>query len=231
MQAALILDLRERAEPSRATLCCVPEVDDVVARARRGDEAAFRQLFVKHRGDVARLVFRMMGTSTDLEDVVQEVFLHVHRSLRYFRGRSKFTTWLHRVTVNVVLMQRRTARSRPNLVGLEPQDVQPDGRAAPDDDVARLERVRAFRRLLARLTDKKRTVFILHELEGVSPAEIAKIVGVPVLTVRTRLFYARRELSRLLRDEPALESFAQELEGGGAIQEVALARGPLEETR
>ena len=68
--------------------------------------------------------------------------------------------------------------------------------------------MRAFQRLLARLADKKRIVFVLHELEGMSPAEIADVVGAPVLTVRTRLFYARRELEAMLAEEPTLAGLA-----------------------
>jgi RNA polymerase sigma-70 factor (ECF subfamily) len=71
--------------------------------------------------------------------------------------------------------------------------------------------VAAFYRLLDRMSDKKRAVFVLHELEGLSPSEVAKVVSAPVLTVRTRLFYARRELLEMLRDEPALEFVAREL--------------------
>ena len=82
--------------------------------------------------------------------------------------------------------------------------VADDGQTLPDDDVERLERMRAFQRLLARLADKKRVVFILHELEGMSPSEISEVVGAPVLTVRTRLFYARRELEAMLEEEPTL---------------------------
>jgi RNA polymerase sigma-70 factor (ECF subfamily) len=74
----------------------------------------------------------------------------------------------------------------------------------PDDDADRRARVRVFAKLLDQLAEKKRTVFILHELEGVSPQEIATIVGAPVLTVRTRLFYARRELEELMANEPSL---------------------------
>jgi RNA polymerase sigma-70 factor (ECF subfamily) len=70
--------------------------------------------------------------------------------------------------------------------------------------------VRAFHRLLDRLSEKKRVVFVLHELEGLAPGEIAKIVGSPVLTVRTRLFYARRELLAMLAEEPALTTLAAE---------------------
>jgi RNA polymerase sigma-70 factor (ECF subfamily) len=177
----------------------------LVARAAAGDRAAFRALYMKHRADVARLVFRMMGARSDLEDVVQEVFLQMHRSLGDFRGQSKFSTWLHRVTVNVVLMQRRAARCRPVYAEEPSAETTMDDRAAlPDEAAEQRERMRAFGRLLDRLADKKRVVFVLHDLEGLPPAEIARIVGAPVLTVRTRLFYARREIEGLLAEEPAL---------------------------
>jgi RNA polymerase sigma-70 factor, ECF subfamily len=179
--------------------------DRTIARAVAGDTSAFRSLYERHRGDVARLVYRMLGPRSDIEDVIQEVFVQVYKSLRDFRGQSKFSTWLHRVTVNVVLMYRRAARSRPVFADdaiadalLHSDDI------APDEDAERRERVRAFGRLLGRLGDKKRIVFVLHELEGIAPSEIARIVGAPVLTVRTRLFYARRELERMLGEEPSL---------------------------
>lgn len=190
----------------------------VLRRAVAGDANAFREIFVRHRSDVARLVYRMLNGPGDLEDVVQEVFVQVFRSLKDFRGQSKFSTWLHRVTVNVVLMHRRSARSRPVLTEEAPSDVVTDERQPlPDEDAERCERMRAFQRLLARLAEKKRVVFVLHELEGLAPAEIAEIVGAPVLTVRTRLFYARRELTAMLGDEPSLEnlraSFTKDDEG------------------
>ena len=183
----------------------VSEADDLVSRAAGGDRAAFRGIYQRHRADVARLVYRMLGGSSDVDDVVQEVFFQVHRSLKDFRGQSKFTTWLHRVTVNVVLMHRRAARSRPAFSEEAPPDVTPDDQLlAPDEDADRRARIRAFAGLLDKLADKKRVVFVLHDLEGVSPQEISKIVDAPVLTVRTRLFYARRELEALITEEPAL---------------------------
>jgi RNA polymerase sigma-70 factor (ECF subfamily) len=187
------------------------EEEELIARAVGGDTVAFRALYTRHRADVARLVYRMIGGQSDLDDVVQEVFFQVFRSLKDFRGQAKFSTWLHRVTVNVVLMHRRAARSRPTYAEEQAQDLTPDDdQSAPDEDADRRERVRAFGRLLDRLADKKRIVFVLHELEGMAPAEIAKAVGAPVLTVRTRLFYARREIEAMLAEEPALAS----LKGG-----------------
>ena len=188
--------------------------DDVAALVRRaqgGDRAAFAVLFRDHRRIVLGIVYRMLGPTADMEDVVQEVFLQVHKSLGEFRGDAKFSTWLHRVTVNVVLMVRRAARSRPVFAPEPPVDVSVDRRMLPDEDAARTRRVVAFYGLLDRLADKKRLVFELHELEGKSPAEISEIVGAPVLTVRTRLFYARKELCEMMRSEPSLEAFVDDV--------------------
>jgi len=197
------------------------EEEALVGRAAAGDEAAFRQLYENHRAHVARLVYRMLGTRCELEDVIQEVFVQVYRSIKDFRGQAKFGTWLHRITINVVLMHRRSARSRPVFVTAPPEEkAAAEVELRPDDDAERRERVRAFGRLLDQLADKKRIVFVLHELEGLAPSEIAKIVGAPVLTVRTRLFYARRELEAMLATEPSLASmgvsFSKASEAGEA---------------
>ena len=203
-------DLRQ-ARPVTGKLQLVAELSELIERCKAGDGLAFREVFRNHRADVARLVQRMTGRPSDLEDIVQEVFLQVYRSIKDFRGQSRFSTWLYRVTVNVVLMQRRAAKSRPVLHEAPEDGFGADLRDLPDDQVARARRVSAFYRLLDRLSDKKRAVFVLHELEGMSPSEIAKVVSAPVLTVRTRLFYARRELLALLREEPSLEVVAREL--------------------
>ncbi|MEO8905682.1 MAG: sigma-70 family RNA polymerase sigma factor [Polyangiaceae bacterium] len=187
------------------------ELTELIERCKAGDGSAFREVFRDHRTDVARLVQRMTGRPGELEDIVQEVFLQVYRSIKDFRGQSRFSTWLYRVTVNVVLMQRRAARSRPVLQEASDESFGSDSRDLPDDQVARSRRVAAFYRLLDRLSDKKRAVFVLHELEGLPPNEVAKVVNAPVLTVRTRLFYARRELLEMLRDEPALAGVAREV--------------------
>lgn len=194
------------------------EPDELLARCRAGERAAFAELFTRYRGDVSRLVFRMLGPRGDVEDLVQEVFLQVHRSMREFRGDARFTTWLHRVTVNVVLMARRAAKSRPVFVGEPPDETVRDAGLLPDEDAARRERLRAFDRCLERLSEKKRTVFVLHELEGMAAVEIGAIVEAPVLTVRTRLFYARRELAEFMRAEPTLVAFASALERGGSVE-------------
>ena len=186
--------------------------EPLVERARRGDERAFRQLYEKHRHTVARLVIRMAGPGADVEDLVQEVFLQVFRSIGSFRGEARFTTWLYRLTLNVVRMHFRRQRSRPRATEPLPvslSDTRPS--SVPDEAAERAERVRVLYRLLDRLSDKKRTVLVLHDFEGLPAERIAEIVGAPVLTVRTRLFYARKELYQALAEEPALAPIVEQL--------------------
>mgnify|MGYP001393578524 CR=1 FL=1 len=191
------------------------QVDDaLVSRARSGDASAFREIFVRHRSDVARIVYRMIGLSSDVEDVVQEVFLHVYRSLPSFRGDSRFSTWLYRLSVNVTRMHLRRARSRPRFSDVEVPEGPREGgppTETPDVVAERGERVRTLYRLLEALSEKKREVLVLHDFEGVPAKEISDIVGAPVLTVRTRLFYARKELYAAMSAEPSLAGVVEAL--------------------
>lgn len=179
----------------------------LISRAQGGDTKAFGQLFARHQGTVSRIVYRMIGPSADVEDVVQEVFLNVYRSLPSFRGESKFSTWLYRLATNVTRMHLRRGRSRPRFADVDVPETRNDG-APPETpyvQVERADRVRALYRLLDRLSEKKREVLVLHDLEGVPAKEIAVTLEIPVLTVRTRLFYARKELYAALAAEPSLE--------------------------
>lgn len=188
-------------------------LDPLIARAQAGDEAAFRELFIAHRETVARIVHRYMGPSSEVEDVVQDVFVHVYRSIAKFRGDSKFTTWLYRLTANVTKMHLRKKRSRPRTVDVPVPDRQPEDAPVetPDLAIARQRRIDALYRLVDRLSEKKREVLVLHDFEGLSAKDIADRVDAPVLTVRTRLFYARKELYAALAEEPALEQLVEQL--------------------
>lgn len=206
-------------------------VDELVRRSRAGDRAAFAQLYREYRQSIARLVFRMTGRSNEVEDTVQEVFLQAYRSLGDFRGQSKFSTWLHRVAVNVILMARRAHHKRPNVLDT-PLELErsPDQRLLPDEDASRLRRVAAFRSLLEKIPEKKRIVYILHDIEGMPPTEIATIVDAPVLTVRTRLFYARRELIKLMRRDPTLAQLVEEIALDGRQSDEPLSAAGEEES-
>ncbi len=210
--------------------------DPLIARAQAGDEKAFGELFVRHRGDVTRLVYRVLGPSSDVEDVVQDVFVHVYRSLPKFRGDAKFSTWLYRLTLNVARMHLRRGRSRPRFADVEVPEARRDGKPPETPDLVheRGERVRALYALLETLSEKKRTVLVLHDLEGMPAKEIAEVVDAPVLTVRTRLFYARKELYAAIAGDPhlrpAVEAVLPDLPGkpglGPSAKKAQRARRP-----
>jgi len=180
--------------------------EGLVEACQRGDEAAFRSLYLAHRSEVHRVVFRLLGPSDELEDIVQEVFLQVYRSINNFRGQAKFSTWLHRVAVNVTLQHLRRRRS---TISIRPDDRV--GERLTDESLTRTphehyettDRVRAVYQVLDELSPKKRAVLVMHDMEGKSAKEVAELVGAPIFTVRTRLFYARREFYKKIVAHPA----------------------------
>ena len=191
----------------------VEEEDDLVERAQRGDRAAWDTLLRKHRDDVVRIAFRHVGPSRDLEDVVQEALVQVYRSLHTFRGQARFSTWLYRVVSNVAKMHLRAKGSRPALAGETAQQIERDDPRATraDQEAERLRRVRALYALLDRLSEKKREVLVLHDFVGLAPKDIAERVDAPIMTVRTRLFYARRDLYAAMESDSELRELCDEL--------------------
>ncbi len=194
-RSTLTLDARTMAD-ARA---------DVIDRARAGDASAFRELWAQHHRGVTRQLTFLVPRS-DLEDVLQDVFIEVFRSIKRFEGKSAFTTWLYRVTVHVAMKSRRKhTRSRLDIVEEVP-DRADDG-PQPVDVSLSSERQARVEALLEQLSPKKRAVLVMHDLQGVDAQQIAQILETNVLTVRTRLFYARRELEVLARNDPALAEF------------------------
>ncbi len=176
------------------------EIAALIASARAGDPAAFRSLFRLHVGIVRRLVYRLVGSSPDLDDLVQTVFVEGFKSLPSFRGESMFSTWLGRIAVRVTM--RSVARPRPRFERLEAVRDAADPRPRPDDAAAERESVLRIDDLLSTLKPKKRAAFVLHALEGYSIEETAAIVGVSAPAVKLRVAEARRELERKLRNDP-----------------------------
>lgn len=182
---------------------------DLIERARGGEAAAFRELYAAHHRQVARQLAFLVPRA-DLEDVLQDVFLEVFRSISRFEGKSAFTTWLYRVTVHVAMKARRK-KERSRLDVVEELPDQADEKAGPLDASLSAERQGRVEALLERLSPKKRAVLVMHDLQGVDAARIAEVLDTNVLTVRTRLFYARKELEALAKADPALSEFF----GGG----------------
>lgn len=178
---------------------------DAVERARAGDVTAFRELYALHHRQVARQLAFLVPRA-DLEDVLQDVFIEVYKSIRRFEGKSAFTTWLYRLTVHVAMKSRRK-QTRSRLDVVEDLPDRPDEGPTPDDVSLSAERQARVEALLEKLSPKKRAVLVMHDLQGVEAQRIAEILDTNILTVRTRLFYARRELEALARQDPALADF------------------------
>jgi RNA polymerase sigma-70 factor (ECF subfamily) len=178
---------------------------DVIERARAGDASAFRELWAQHhRGVTRQLTF--LVPRADLEDVLQDVFIEVFRSIKRFEGKSAFTTWLYRVTVHVAMKSRRKhTRSRLDIVDEVPDRA--DEGPQPVEISLSSERQARVEALLEQLSPKKRAVLVMHDLQGVDAQKIAELLETNVLTVRTRLFYARREFEALAKGDPALSEF------------------------
>jgi RNA polymerase sigma-70 factor (ECF subfamily) len=178
---------------------------DVIERARAGDTTAFRELYAQHQRQVARQLMFLVPRA-DLEDVLQDVFIEVFRSIKRFEGKSAFSTWLYRVTVHVAMKsRRRQTRSRLDIVDELPD--RSDERPQPLEVSLSAERQARVEALLEQLAPKKRAVLVMHDLQGIEAAAIAEVLETNVLTVRTRLFYARRELEVLAKADPALAEF------------------------
>jgi RNA polymerase sigma-70 factor (ECF subfamily) len=177
---------------------------DLVGRCQRGEREALGEFYRRYRGDVTRNLTRVLGPGRgDSEDVLQDVFIEAFRSIGRFRGDSKLSTWLYRVCINVALQRLRKRKRLAEVPADEVAESVSD--QTPERGLDSRRRLDAVYRILDHLSPKKRVVFILHEIEGREPKEIAGIVGAPVLTVRTRLHYARKEFYARAAAEPKLD--------------------------
>ena len=176
----------------------MPSDLELIRAAASGDAAAFEQLYQQHYRRVYSLCLRMLGSTTQAEDLTQEVFLQVFRKLGSFRGDSQFTTWLHRLTVNQVLMH-----FRKRGVKLEHTSEEGDFTNVVETPLQSTRRISMVDRLalekaIAELPPGYRTVFTLHDIEGYEHEEIADMLGVSIGTSKSQLHKARMRLRELL---------------------------------
>ncbi len=170
-----------------------------LARASaQGEMEAFERLYQTYHRRVYSLCLRLVGNVADAEDLTQEVFLHLYRKISSFRGDSAFTTWLHRLTVNLVLMHLR--RRRPNYEPMDDTELKALLEAhRADDGMSRIVDRIALERALMALPIGYRTILVLHDLEGYGHEEIARMLGVTVGTTKSQLHKARLRLRRMLK--------------------------------
>jgi RNA polymerase sigma-70 factor, ECF subfamily len=179
---------------------------EAIRRAQAGDAAAFDYLYQLHGRRVYALCLRMVNNPADAEDLMQEAFLQLFRKIGTFRGESAFSTWLHRMTVNVVLMRLRK-KSLPTD-SLE-ETLDPDAEnSSPKRDVGApdlrlsgaVDRVN-LERSIEQLPPGYRTVFVLHDVQGYEHNEIAEIMGCSVGNSKSQLHKARTRLRELLQEQ------------------------------
>jgi RNA polymerase sigma-70 factor, ECF subfamily len=179
---------------------------EAIERAKQGDAEAFETLYNLHKRRIYSLCLRMTANAAEAEDLTQEAFMQLFRKIATFRGESAFSTWLHRMAVNVVLMQLRK-KGLP-VVPLE-DDIETEEETPKRDYGAQdlalegsIDRLR-LQNAIGKLPPGYRTIFVLHDVEGYEHNEIAELVSCSIGNSKSQLHKARMKLRELLRTSRA----------------------------
>lgn len=190
-------------QPSRPLKQDAPSLKEAIRLAQQGDATAFETIYQMHSRRVYSLCLRMVGDPVEAEDLTQEAFLQLFRKIHTFRGESAFSSWLHRLTANIVLMRFR--KKRPVAVSLD-ELIRPDNEkdrpvfelGSPDLRLAGLfDRVN-LHAALEQLPEGYKHMFILHDVHGYEHNEIASMLGCSVGNSKSQLHKARKRLRELL---------------------------------
>ncbi len=180
--------------------------EELIRLAARGDQDAFAQLLELHQNKVYGLTLRLTSSPEDAMELTQETFFNAWRGLPNFHFESKFSTWLYRLATNATIdfLRREKRRKSLTVTSLSAEDDPqrlldiPDRRFTPQDELERKEFQAAVRRGLEQLSDEHRQVLVLRELNGLSYAEIAQVLGIEEGTVKSRISRARLALRKVL---------------------------------
>lgn len=195
----------------------------IIEKVLGGDANAFEELVLRYEKTVYNLALRMVGDRDDDFDMTQEAFIKAYGSLSSFRGDSKFSVWIYRITTNVCLDFLRS-KSRKQQVSLtvsdDDEDAQldiPDPKADPEQQLIKKISMQSVEEGLKTLPDKQRQILVMRELGGMSYAEIGKALSIEEGTVKSRIFRARKRLCIFLLDSGNIpESIASKgMKGGG----------------
>ena len=181
-----------------------PEASDqeLVAQVLRGDLDAFTAILARHQNRVYGIAANFAANSDDASDLAQEVFLKAYRSLRHFRGQSAFSTWLYRIAVNACVdYTRRQARSNCLPLADDLLSAHDEPGLDPQQELERKELRTELLRAISGLSMKLRVALVLHDIEGLTHEEMARVVRCSVGTTKSRLFRAREEVRRRLREQ------------------------------
>ncbi len=185
-----------------------PDDKELVFDAQKGDVRAFDVLMERYHGKIYGLTYNMTSNREDAEDLTQEVFVKAFEALPRFRGKSSFYTWLYRIAVNKTINYRKK-RNRKRALSLDQFDheIKTDDtyhdlttKGSPLRNISLSELQEKLNEALQHLSEKHRTVVVMHDMQGIPHEEIAKVVEASVGTVRSRLFYARRQMQAELAE-------------------------------
>ncbi len=181
---------------------------DLVFKAQQGDLQAFDALVERYHGKIYGLTYNMTSNREDAEDLTQEVFVKAFNALPRFKGKSSFYTWVYRIAVNKTINYRKK-RNRKRALSLDQfdQEIKTDdiyhdltSKGSPLRNLSLTELQKKLNEALQTLSEKHRTVVVMHDMQGIPHEEIAKVVGASVGTIRSRLFYARRQMQTELTE-------------------------------
>ena len=185
-----------------------PNDNELVLRAQQGDVPAFEELIERYHGKIYGLTYNMTSNREDAEDLTQEVFIKAFEALPRFKGKSSFYTWVYRIAINKTINYRKK-RNRKRALSLDQfdQEIKTDeiyhdftAKGSPLRNISLSELQQKLNEALQLLSEKHRTVVVMHDMQGIPHEEIAKVVGASVGTVRSRLFYARRQMQTELTE-------------------------------
>ncbi|HEY3762616.1 MAG TPA: sigma-70 family RNA polymerase sigma factor [Verrucomicrobiae bacterium] len=184
------------------------EETSLVAKARDGNLAAYDELIKRYQERIYATVYHMTSNHEDANDLAQESFIKAYQALKSFKGGSSFYTWLYRIAVNKTInfLKQRKNRQHLSLNDLDfntehnPDLVALISEKTPRRDAGLTELQQKLNEALLKLSEPHRLVVVLHDVQGLSHEEIAKVADCNIGTVRSRLFYARQQLQAMLAD-------------------------------
>ena len=184
------------------------EEQELVRKVQEGDSSSFEKLVIDNQTKVYNLALRMVGNEDDAFDMAQEAFLRAYSSIKSFRGDSRFSVWLYRLTTNICLdfLRSESRRSHGSLTymgeGEDEKELEiPDERFSPETLAEKNELRLAVRNALMRLPQDYRAILLLREINGLSYEEIASCLSLEAGTVKSRIFRARKKLCSILSED------------------------------
>ncbi len=185
-----------------------PKDTELVARTKDGDAGAFDQLVRRYSPRVYGLVYNMTSNHEETNDLLQDVFLKAFRSIKGFRGDSSFYTWIHTIAMNMTInfLKKRNRRRGMSLddvdshIENDPDFIEATASSDPRREANLSELQKRLNEAMQKLSHDHRAVVTMFDIQGMPHAEIAKILGISEGTVRSRLFYAHRQLQNYLEE-------------------------------